>query len=346
MHKSAVRKSIRVCLFLLVFLVCLYGVTEVVMLKEDRYHFTYLQEREDSIQVLFLGSSHMFCAVDPFHLYQAYGIPSYSACTSSQTLDLSLLMLQDFLETQQDVRLVVLDVYTASEDTQRFSDENLRYHRVLDSLPRLSGTRWQGILNLVPFGEQSEYVLPIIRHHERWCALWKADFTAPPYRMKGAFIDALMLRTTPLETPEILPPEDASVPAGFETLLTIQEYCDQRGIGLLLLHAPTSPTDAEQRCANYIGLEAKRYGLDYINYLQLLEALDIEYATDFMDAGHLNASGQTKVEGHLYAHMLARYPLTDCRQNPDYADWQEDTERYHALWQQVRQEWEEEQHAL
>lgn len=346
MRKRTARRAIRVCLFLLVFSVCLYGVTQGLMLKEDWYHFTYRQEPEDSIQVVFLGASHMFCAVDPFHLYQEHGVTSYIACSSSQSLDLSLLVLQDFLKRQQEVQVVVLEVCTVANDTSVFAEENLKYHRVLDSLPRLSEARWQGIMNLVPFGEQSEYVLPIIRHHERWRDLSILDFTPTPYRMKGAFIDGLMLRTTPLETPVILPPEDVLEPVGFADVLAIQEYCDAQGVELLLIYAPILPTDEEQRFANYLGQQAEAYGLNYINYLQLVDELDMNYATDFMDAGHLNASGQAKLERHLYKYMMDRYPLADRREDPAYAYWREDTERYHTLWQQVTAVWEEEQHAL
>ena len=44
----------------------------------------FYAEEENSVEVLFIGSSTMFCTADPLVLYEEYGIASYDFGSSAQ----------------------------------------------------------------------------------------------------------------------------------------------------------------------------------------------------------------------------------------------------------------------
>ena len=77
------------------------------------YHGFY-EIKDDTVDVLFLGSSHAACAFNPQVLYNEYGITSYNLGCEQQNLLLSYYWLKEALRSQKP-RAVVLDSYILFE---------------------------------------------------------------------------------------------------------------------------------------------------------------------------------------------------------------------------------------
>ena len=84
---------------------------------------------KNSLQVLFLGTSHVGYSVSPVQLYKDYGITSYNLGTSDQGFDTSLLLLRETFKTQHP-KLIILDV------SKLFSSNSSRdCNKVRDNIP-------------------------------------------------------------------------------------------------------------------------------------------------------------------------------------------------------------------
>ena len=98
-----------------------------------------LGEPENTIDVLVLGSSEVFCSIIPMEIWKDHGITSYVCGTSGQRLYQAEEFLRDALKTQKP-KIVVLETLALYD----------RYGQT-EALP-----------------EMAEAWLPILRYHDRW----------------------------------------------------------------------------------------------------------------------------------------------------------------------------------
>lgn len=88
----------------------------------------FYHQPENSIDVVFLGSSHIHCNINTAYLWTEYGIAAYDYSAAEQPLWMTYYWLREFCKTQKP-KLVVLDVYSPAAyeaDYQyRWMEENL-----------------------------------------------------------------------------------------------------------------------------------------------------------------------------------------------------------------------------
>ena len=92
------RVILEAVLFLLLLAGLLFGTQKILKLNmghrgSDSVRGFYQEER-NSIDVLFVGASTMFCTIDPLVLYEDYGIAAYDFGSSAQPFALSYLFMQ------------------------------------------------------------------------------------------------------------------------------------------------------------------------------------------------------------------------------------------------------------
>lgn len=123
----------------------------------------------------------------------------------------------------------------------------------------------------------------------------------------------------------------------------IRELCEEKGISLLLVKAPSvSPAwydEWEEQILDY----AQTYQLNYINYLDLVDQIGIDFATDTYDEGlHMNYSGAVKCARHLGGYLKEHYPLKDNRSDAAIsAVWEQKKAQQQELIQAQQKELEE-----
>lgn len=96
----------------------------------------------------------------------------------------------------------------------------------------------------------------------------------------------------------------------------MRKLCEKKGIKLLLMKAPSaSPVwyeEEDQQIRDY----AKKYGLDYINFYDLIDEIGLDYETDTYDGGlHLNLQGADKLSEYLGKYLVEQYQLPDHRKD-------------------------------
>ncbi len=123
----------------------------------------------------------------------------------------------------------------------------------------------------------------------------------------------------------------------------IRQLCEEKNIRLLLVKAPSVSPVWYPKWEEQITAYAKRYSLDYINYLELVDEIGIDFSKDTYDEGlHMNYSGAVKCADYLGRYLSERYKLEDKRTDPLASEkWQKRKETQSAIYKIQQRELEE-----
>ncbi len=254
---------------------------------------------ENTMDVLFFGSSHTYCSIDPVLLKEDYGIESYVLATQQQSLILNYHYIIEALKTQSP-HTIVVELFMVGRTNGYQNDEIL--HDAIDVLP-LSLNKIEMIQAAVPEEKRMEHYFPIIKYHSRWKELTWDDFKLD-YR---GWVDE---NRGYVRLHHVYPTElDTTIPFGRERNLTDQEIeylakiealAQENDIRLIYLYAPYPMDGNGVDYAYTLELYAEEKGVPYINGYELLTELNYDGNTDFCDEfGHLNESGAKKLTEYL-----------------------------------------------
>lgn len=326
--------------FLLVFLLLFQGVSRVLRGRPTVIsNASFYKEPRQSLDVLFMGSSHMLNAVSPMQLWEEYGIPSSNLAVNGQVLPVTYYALQEALRYQSP-KVVVVDIYKVIQDSLIDSPGSL--HATLDGMPLWSLPKIKAAFDLRPEGERAEYLLDIIVYHDRWKEVTGEDFLPANTLERGA--QALFAVVQPYEGWEVLPEEKTAPPAQIQIdyLDQIISLCQEKGIPLLLTAVPfTTPEKDDmdrQAVINGMADYAAQKGVPYLNLMHKQEEMGFDFFMDMSDMNHVNWMGMGKVTAFLGEYLVRHYDLTDRREDPAYDRWNRDLPAYHAYVEERKQE--------
>lgn len=309
-----------------------------VEISVDNYHDEHVGMYElpdDSIDVLYLGSSHSFSSVSPEDIYKNYGITGYVQASSLQKVWQSYYYLEEALYTQHP-KLVVLDTFMAldgnpqGESFNREAIEKMRY-----SPAKLSSAVMAYELN--PEGEDLvSYMMPAFRYHDRWEQLSEMDFKYPfmpsTCAAKGflpriGFVPA-EFNLSSYEDPNTEPTELNEICD--EYLTKINELCRENGIELILVKYPTCwwYKTYSLTMENWADANGVKF-LDFNADAELRQEAGIDWSVDSLDGGnHLNYDGAMKMSDWLGRYLTGNYSFADKRSDPEYKVWDDDYAYY------------------
>ena len=161
--------------FILLLLITLYLLSCVLKVKSghgiDQQEGLYWQE-ENSIDVMFLGTSHVHCDINTGLLYDSYGITAYDYSGAEQPLWMTYYYLKE-LYRYQTPELVVLDLYGPA----RFK-EDYQYSWISENIygMRFSSNKLKMLLVSVEPGRIRDYFPSFAIYHNRYDSLSEDDF--------------------------------------------------------------------------------------------------------------------------------------------------------------------------
>lgn len=287
----------------------------------------FYRERRDSLDVLFLGSSHMLNGVSPMELWESDGIASRNLSENGQVLPVTYYVLMDAL-ARQSPKLVVLDIYKVIQDT--LYDAKSYLHTTLDAMP-LGAAKLRAVYDFLPSGERTEFLFDIVLYHSRWKELGSLQRTDRDPDLKG---------WDPLTTVErhegfrVLPESATAEPpeVAVRYLKKIVDLCRERDVELLFIATPFTtpiPDDMErQERVNAVAALAEEWGVPFVNMMHRLEEMDFDLSADLADMYHANVSGMKKITAFLGAYIREHYRIPDRRGDSRYAAWAGTWERY------------------
>lgn len=282
----------------------------------------FYEMEENSIDVLFLGSSHTMSAFSPQEIYDQFGLRSYNLGSQEQSPFLSYYWLREALRFQKP-KAVVLDTYLCydfSEEPLNSSEVTVR--RALDHM-RWSRVKAEAIADICAQDENqsvSSYYFPNVRYHNRWLNDMKeVDFLLSEwgafYQMKGY---ALVTRYP--GNMEFEPFEAGSVARKTWMLPLMREYmdkivalCRENQIELLLVKTPTTAGTVQK--FNAMSDYAKQNQLQYLDFNEktLYEEIGYDFQTDNREWSHVNHWGAVKLCRKLGEVLVKEYHVPAVR---------------------------------
>lgn len=321
------RQAIKIIAFCLIGILLLQRLYQIFSWKDTAGDYnssveTFYRLERNSVDVLFLGSSHCYCSVDVADLWENHGIAAYSLAISGQDMASSYYWLVEALKTQKP-KVVLLESYGGI-----FHGYGVRgnlYRNLLAYQPSLNFL--QAIRSIAEEEEWKDFALkwPIL--HTRYRELQREDFLRERPVYMGYAADFV---PQPVELRTYNGEE--TVPIGEEEeewLCRIISLAKEEDIQLCIFFAPVADEEYTLKKYKYVQDLAESNGVPYLNLLQLLE---IDPDKDFYDWGHMNYYGARKVTGYLGTYLKENYVLEDKRGLPQYALWDENVKaRQHEV---------------
>ena len=282
--------------------------------------------------LIFIGDCEIYESFVPAVLWEKYGISSYARGSAQQLVWQSYYLLEETLKYETP-RAVVFNVMSLKYgEPQREA-----YNRMT-----LDGMRWSsskiGSIRASMTEEESfiEYVFPLLRFHSRITSLSRDDvkyaFSTPQVSHSGYLMQTGIVPRTDFSAGRTQLDYEISDNA-WKYLDMMRELCDEKGIELILVKAPTNSwmywwyDEYEAQVDEY----ARRHGLTYYNFIPLTDEIGIDWSTDTYDAGaHLNVYGAEKMTEYFGQILVDEHGFIDMSADEALAaDWEIRLERYY-----------------
>lgn len=328
------KQLLKIVSFLVVFVILFAYVDSVFSFKQrnDMLSATHTinglyAEPDNSLDVLFVGSSHVYSGVNPHIIWDNFGIPSYVYSGQSQIPEISYHYIIEALKSQHP-KMIALEVYKFIRPG--ISDAYLRTN--VDNM-KMSKNKLQLINEVVPSDKRFAFLFGFTKYHSKWKELQEDDFTYmfedKTNSQRGFRIDFRRSSQKPAE-PQNETTREPIDTNGEDYLNKIIALAKVNNIELLLFAAPMANVPPDyQRKLNYIQDIATRNGLEYLNYNAIRDVIGIDSETDFRDTAHLNCYGAKKVSLHLGQLLQEKYHLTSKKNDQRYAYLDEHSKYYH-----------------
>ena len=286
----------------------------------------YRSLEENSLDVLFLGTSHSYFAVDPMYIYENTGITSYVFGGPGLRFDLTYMNLEDALKTQSP-SVVFLDMSAIQFD---FQQTEAKCHKVLDQMPMSKSKIEYAFDNDSEEMKPLDVLFPFFRYHSRWCELGENDFKFVLNDLDETFIRGpyVTYQTKLTEFHFYEDVEYVLTERNLDYLKRMKALCDEKGIELVLYKIPT-PTWYESQSKGAVEL-GEKLGVPYLELFYEVDKIGLDVTTDFRDENnHLNQRGAEKLSQYLSEYLEEHYELQD--QRPTNIRWNEDLVKYKKL---------------
>ena len=270
-------------------------------------------------EVVILGDCEVYANYSPMEMYKQDGIKAYVRGSSQQMLWQSYYILKETLNYETP-KLVVFSVGALRNGIDK---NNEAYNRLAIDYMKWSKEKVD-IINASMTNKESflSYVLPILRYHERISSLTSEDF-------KYLFKSELVSYNGFIINKEIKPVGNLPIKrrlanynfdeVNLEYLDKIVKLCKDNNIKLLLVKAPSLYPYWYDEYEEFIQEYASKNDIDYLNMLELVDEMEIDFSQDTYDGGlHLNLSGAVKNTKYFSNYIKDNYNLTDYSGDAEY----------------------------
>lgn len=266
--------------------------------------------KKDSVDVLFLGSSHGVTAFLPQEIYNQYGITSYNLSCEQQGMVTSYYWLKEALRYQSP-KVVVLECYFCFPymvDEPLNSEES--YTRKALDFMKWSPVKAEAVRTICEIDEKQDvwsYYFPNERYHTRWENLDRNDYTYKDMASHSELKGFAPLYFYLGEKGENFEPHDTgATDDAAEMQLLMREYlgkindlCREKDISLILTITPAVSANLEM--CNAVKAYADENGCSFISFnsQDVYGQMDYQIVTDNCDDGHPNIWGAVKVSDYM-----------------------------------------------
>ncbi len=301
-----------ICLVIVALL--LYGkLNSILSVKvSDAESIHVLREMpQNSLDVIFVGSSHVGMNIDNQQIWEEYGISSMNVWAGMQPIWNSYYYVKEVLR-QQRPKVICVDVFLCANEVD-YSTQEVALKNVL-GLPMGLDKVQAALASFPQWNQAVEALWGLPFYHSRYQELTEVDFS-PDYSSRIlAPTSALVVDTSyrPIQVPQTL--ETMPLTEKNEAYLRkIIGLCKAKNVELVLLCSPYQADEKEAMRVNQIEAIAQEEGVSMLNYMKNYQEIGIDPETDFYDEGHFSITGIRKYSSALGKQLKSRFDLPDRR---------------------------------
>lgn len=335
MKRTIIKRIIAIVLFVCILCGIHVRITSIV----EPYELGIYSQKEDTIDVLILGSSLAGSNFDGQVLWDEFGISAYSMWGMDQPLWNSYYYLEEALKNQPP-QLVVLECHSVFQQ-EPFLSPIERQAASITPL-RMSVNKLDAIMHSSPFELWDDMLLKMPIYHDNITRLKKENYEKKEslnnkgFTATGTNIEVSHGRDHGVhECESVLPLYEKNE----KYLRLIIEKCKDEDIGVLLVQSP-SPEYDYYPYFNRVKEIAEEYDVRYVNYNLPETYIDIP-DDEFYDFLHLNNKGSRRLAPHIAEEMKAVCHLEDHRGDNDYVSWDYNSATTNAYYLQSLTEYED-----
>jgi hypothetical protein len=313
---------------LLLFVVLSYAAAWLLIPPRTSYGSTwdsYRQEEPDSIDVLFFGSSLVYCNIVPGVLWENLGVTSYLMAGPEQTMPITYSYIKEACRTQSP-KVVAVEI------TGLFYPQYCNYTKANIAYMPWSVNRIQATFQAAEPELRAGLLFPLLDYHSRYREVTAAELTA--HLSPGAdvcagytFLDAVSPQGE--TTFRDFTAESETYRRNLDYLRRIAEYCQENGIQLLLFLTPTKGRIPARAQAQMEADVAALPGAVFADFNDCWEQLSIDDSTDWYDFLHFNCRGAEKFSRYLAGYLSEALDLAPT-EGADVSIWQARADTFHA----------------
>jgi len=327
----------KIVLFLLCLALLLFILGEILKYKSndgiDQMRAFYTNE-DNTIDVLFMGSSHTYSNINTGVLYRDFGIAGFDLGGAEQLLWNNYAWLVEALKTQRP-KVVVLEIFSTGVIKDDFQGAWLM-ENLYGMKP--SENYFETVKKSTLDKAFDSYILPFTRYHSRYTEITEEDFEYEEYlkTFKGFEPKWGTQADTELIAPDIgnvteMIPISEKAERYYRRYI---ELCAQEDIPLLIICSPYQVTEDAQKIYNYMFSVAEEYGVPYLDFNKMYAELGLDFSVDMCEWSHLNEKGNVKYTAYLGNYLKEHYEIPDRRGDKAYITWQQDADRWTQEWNQ------------
>lgn len=334
-------KKGRECCFALLFLlltaVLVNFVSDVLRPAQTTYGSTwsaFRAEPQDSLDVIYLGSSFAYCDVNPSAVYDASGLTGYVMAGSEQPLSITYWYLKEIFRTQSPAAVVLEGTSLYFKQYQNYTQQNV------SQMP-FSPNKLGAIFTASEPELRGGLLFDLSLYHSRWREAGADDWKKAlrPLRrdhykghtpMEGKKEGVELVQ---MEGNRTVSEEDRA--ANLVWLGRILDLCRQHGVQPIVAFFPSyTRCSAEQYARDAADILALDSGTLVYNWSDCFEQIGLAPEEHLYDGGHLNRAGAERFSAWLGDFLTGEAGvLPRPQRSENTAAWAEST----AWWREQNQ---------
>ena len=320
------KKVIRGIVFLFITIIVIIGVYKILRWKDTTGGYLsstsqlYATEN-DLIDIVFLGSSHCYCGINPDILWGENGYAAFGMTISGQDKWSTYYHLKETLKTQSP-KVVCVELWGLTFDEHGVEGNVHRNMMAMD----LSRNSVELIKAYVQDEEkQMDYILrwPVV--HTRYKELEKYDFVPYEYSQYGRGAEmSYNIGWSQVPAGAVACEEVSELTeTNREWLEKLYQLSEEEDFALVLFVAPTMLEVEQQKQMNAAKEFAQARGIEFFDFNKMSADIGLDYSRDFIDQTHLNGYGAEKLTRYLGTYFESNFALDDHRGEESYYQWEQ-----------------------
>ena len=300
----------------------------------------FYQQKKDTVDVLFFGSSHSYRSIMPMELWKDAGISAMNLGTSSQPFVATYYLMKDSLR-RQSPKVVVLELYGSQYEEDYGAGNISLFQSAVNFIP-LNLTKlelwWNQIRKDFSWKEQVEFLFPLTGFHMRWDVLTDTDYFYSAAYLQGGHPSEKLEKQVPGKVVTECKDLNETTEKYLKKMI---DLCEKKQVPLIVFAAPMAAEfdRYENSCAriNAACEYAEKRGVTVFRMSEVAESMDLDHTEDFYNSSHLNLFGALKLTKWFETYLTGHYEFQDHRKDPRYHNWEDALPRYEETVRQKRE---------